>query len=62
MGPQTRAGLKGRQLMSSQLTRTLVAMAAALLTSTIAVGAAVGPVQAVSAHPLSNAIGATLNA
>jgi hypothetical protein len=48
--------------MSSQFTRTLVAMAAALLTSTIAVGAAVGPVQAVSAHPLSNAIGATLNA
>jgi len=62
MSPQTRAGLKGRQKMSSQFTRTLVAMAAALLMSTVAVGAAVGPVQAVSAHSLSNAIGATLNA
>ena len=48
--------------MSSQFTRTLVAMAAALIMSTVAIGAAIGPVQAVSAHPLSNAIGATLNA
>jgi hypothetical protein len=48
--------------MSSQVTRTLVAMAGALIMSTVAVGAAVGPVQAVSAQPLSNAIGTTLNA
>jgi hypothetical protein len=48
--------------MSSQFTRNLVAMVAALIVSTLAVGAAVGPVQAVSAHPLSNVIGADLNA
>ena len=48
--------------MSSQFTRTLVAMAAALFASTVAVSAAVSPLQAASAHPLSNAVGATLNA
>jgi hypothetical protein len=48
--------------MSSQFTRTLVAMAAALVMSTVAIGAAVGPIQAVSAHPFSSAIGANLNA
>jgi hypothetical protein len=48
--------------MSSQFTRTLVAMAAALIMSTVAVGAAVGPIGSVSAHPISNAIGAKLNA
>ena len=48
--------------MSSQFTRTLVAMAAALVMSTVAIGSAIGPVQAVSAHPLSNAIGTVLNA
>ena len=48
--------------MSSQFTRSLIAMAAALIMSTVAVGAAVGPVQAVSAHPLSHTIGADLNA
>ena len=48
--------------MSSQFTRNLVAMVAALIVSTVAVGAAVGPIGAVSARPLSNAIGATLNA
>jgi hypothetical protein len=39
--------------MSSQspLTRTLIAIAAALITSTIAVGAAVGPAQA-NANPI----------
>ena len=54
---------KGVFNMSSQspLTRTLVAMAAALLTSTLAVGAAVGPAQAV-ANPFSSSIGANLNA
>ena len=64
IGPQrTNSGLeKGRLEMSSQFTRTLVAMAAALVMSTVAIGAAIGPVQAVSAHPISNAIGATLNA
>jgi|KBSSwiStaDraftv2_1062776.scaffolds.fasta_scaffold34966_4 hypothetical protein len=48
--------------MSSQFTRTLVAMAAALFMSTVAVSAAVSPLQAASAHPFSNAIGAKLNA
>ncbi|MEA2351541.1 MAG: hypothetical protein QOG86_2482 [Thermoleophilaceae bacterium] len=48
--------------MSSQFTRTLVAMAAALLMSTVAVSAAVAPIQVGTAYPLSNAIGATLNA
>jgi hypothetical protein len=63
MSPQASTAVrKGRLEMSSQFTRTLVAMAAALVMSTVAVGAAVGPVQAVSAHPLSNAVGATLNA
>ena len=44
-----RAG-KGRLEMSShsQVTRTLVAIAAALAMSTVAVGAAVGPAQAVA--------------
>ena len=48
--------------MSSQFTRTLVAMVGALVLSTVAVGAAVGPVEMVSAHPVSNANGTTLNA
>jgi hypothetical protein len=48
--------------MSSQFTRTLVAMAAALIMSTVAVSAAVGPVDMASAHPVSNVIGTTLNA
>jgi multidrug transporter EmrE-like cation transporter len=48
--------------MSSQFTRTLVAMAAALVMSTVAVSAAVAPIQIGTAYPLSNAIGATLNA
>jgi len=48
--------------MSSQFIRTLVAMAAALIMSTVAVGAAVAPLQVGAAYPLSNAIGATLNA
>jgi hypothetical protein len=48
--------------MSSQFTRNLVAMVGALILSTVAVGAAVGPVGAVSAHPLSGVIGASLNA
>ena len=46
----------------SQFTRTLVAMAAALVMSTVAVGAAVGPAQAVAAHPVSSAIEANFNA
>lgn len=48
--------------MPSQFASTLIAMAAALVMSTVAVSAAVAPVQAVSAHPLSDAVGATLNA
>jgi predicted ATP-binding protein involved in virulence len=44
------AGEKGRLEMSakSQFTRTLIAIVAALATSTIAIGAAVGPAQAVA--------------
>jgi len=41
----------------SQFARTLVAMAAALLMSTVTVGAAVGPAQAV-ANPVQAAINA----
>ena len=41
----------------SQLTRTLIAMVATLLTSTVAVGAAVGPAQAIA-----NPVGINLNA
>jgi hypothetical protein len=48
--------------MSSQFTRSLIAMAAALIMSTVAVGAAVGPMQPVYAQALSSAIGADLNA
>ena len=47
--------------MSSQFTRTLVAMAAALVMSTVAVSAAVGPLGEVSAQPFSSTIGTTLN-
>jgi hypothetical protein len=46
----------------SQFTRTLVAMAAALVMSTVAVSAAVGPAQAITAHPISSTISANLNA
>jgi len=41
----------------SQFTRTLVAVAAALVMSTVAVGAAVGPAQAV-ANPVQVAVNA----
>jgi hypothetical protein len=48
--PRRKRVRKGRLEMSSQsqLTRTLVAIAAALAMSTVAVGAAVGPAQAVA--------------
>jgi len=45
----------------SQFSRSLVAVVGALLVSSITVGAAVGPAQAV-AHPISNAIGKTVRA
>jgi len=45
----------------SNFTRTLVAAAAALLMSTVAVGSAVGPAQAV-ASPIDSAIQQNLNA
>jgi hypothetical protein len=62
MSPQAEtAGPKKEKKMSSQFARTLVAAVAALLMSTVAVGAAVGPVEA-SAYPLSSVIGASLNA
>jgi hypothetical protein len=41
----------------SQFTRTLVAIAAALVMSTVAVGAAVGPVQA-NANPVKVSVNA----
>ena len=49
--------------MSSQshFTRTLVAMIGALVMSTVAIGAAVGPAQA-NAAPNANLIQASLNA
>jgi hypothetical protein len=64
IGPQpTNSGFeKGRLEMSSQFTRTLVAMAAALIMSTVAVGAAIGPIDMASAHQATNAVGTTLNA
>ena len=46
----------------SQFARTLIAIAASLVMSTVAIGAAVGPAQAVSAHPVSNSIIGNLNA
>jgi uncharacterized membrane protein len=51
--PEYRRPGKGRLPMSSQssLTRTLVAVAAALAMSTLAIGAAVGPAQA-NANPM----------
>jgi len=50
---------KGRLEMSSQsqLSRTLVAIAAALVMSTVAIGAAVGPAQA-NANPVKVSINA----
>jgi hypothetical protein len=56
-------GQKGRFQMSvqSQFTRTLVAIAAALAMSTVAVGAAVGPAQAV-ASPVATSGGVSANA
>jgi hypothetical protein len=58
--PQTKpAGDKRRIQMSSQspFTRTLVAIAAALVMSTVAVGAAVGPAQA-NANPVQVSLNA----
>jgi hypothetical protein len=54
-----RQATKGEFKMSSQspFTRTLVAIAAALAMSTIAVGAAVGPAQA-NANPIQVSINA----
>jgi hypothetical protein len=50
IGPPDKAVQKGRIQMSVQspITRTLVAIAAALAMSTVAVSAAVGPAQAVA--------------
>jgi len=50
IGPRVMRARKGRIQMSSQspITRTLIAIAAALAMSTVAVGAAVGPAQAVA--------------
>jgi hypothetical protein len=60
IGPQGKtAGEKRRVPMSSQspFTRTLVAIAAALAMSTIAVGAAVGPASA-NANPIEVSVNA----
>ena len=50
--------------MSSQshFTRNMIAIVAALIMSSVAVGAAVGPAQAVAAHPVSNSVVGNLNA
>jgi hypothetical protein len=48
--------------MSSQSTaRTLFAIVGAIVMSTVALGAAVGPAQA-NAHPVSSSVGAAFNA
>jgi hypothetical protein len=59
IGPANKAGEKRRVSMSSQssFTRTLVAIAAALVMSTVAVGAAVGPAQA-NANPVQVSLNA----
>jgi hypothetical protein len=59
IGPQQLSGPERRQTMSSQsqFTRTLVAIAAALVMSTVAVGAAVGPASA-NANPLQVSVNA----
>jgi len=59
IGPHQTAGQKGRSEMSSQsqIKRTLVAVAGALLMSTVAIGAAVGPAQA-NANPVKVTINA----
>ena len=51
-GPAKRGAAKGRKQMSSQssVKRTFLAISAAIAMSTVAVGAAVGPAQAASAH------------
>jgi hypothetical protein len=64
IGPQEKTDGQQRRLeMSSQspFTRTLVAIAAALAMSTIAVGAAVGPAQA-NANPVPNSALVSINA
>ena len=50
MAPQINGSNKGRMKMSgqTQFTRTLVAIAAALVMSTVTVSAAVGPAQALA--------------
>ena len=48
-------------MSKSPFSRTLIAIAAALATSTIAVTAAVGPAQA-NANPVATSIGYNLNA
>jgi hypothetical protein len=59
IGPQANHGSEKEIKMSSQsqFTKTLVAMAAALVMSTVAVGAAVGPAQA-NANPAKVSINA----
>jgi hypothetical protein len=61
--PGNRKPAKGRFQMSSQsqLSRTLVAIAAALAMSTVAIGAAVGPAQA-NAAPNAHPVKVTVNA
>jgi hypothetical protein len=58
-----KAGEKRRISMSSQshFTRTLIAMIGALVMSTVAVGAAVGPAQA-NAAPNANPVEVSVNA
>ena len=53
----TRQPKSGRMKMSSQFKRTLVAVAAALVMSSVTVGAAVGPAQA-NANPMKVSVNA----
>jgi hypothetical protein len=52
-GPSSSGRAKREIKMSVQFTRTLVAIAAALVMSTVTVGAAVGPAQAGAINPLT---------
>jgi hypothetical protein len=56
-GKQERATKRRSEMSKSPFTRTLIAIAAALVTSTLAVGAAVGPAQA-NAAPVKVSINA----
>lgn len=61
--PHISGGATGRMKMSGQtkFTRTLVAIAAALVMSTVSVGAAVGPAQALANPVLVDSMHVAIN-